>query len=207
MSNHLYPRLKIFLTLLLFATAAPAHAQNTQTEEKPADGIRGIVINSVTHEPIGRALVYSPDNRFATMTNSEGRFEFTLAQPEEGNENKSVPANSTTMTQCVGDSCTTYSSNGGQSRPTQLMARKPGFLNDPNSTPNYLTIASENVSSAGTYQNQFSISPSDGWQAVILGLPASGGGGTPAAPVITTVRPAKRIQALPITGCQSFLGL
>ncbi len=136
MSNHLYPRLKIFLTLLLFATAAPAHAQNTQTEEKPADGIRGIVINSVTHEPIGRALVYSPDNRFATMTNSEGRFEFTLAQPEEGNENKSVPANSTTMTQCVGDSCTTYSSNGGQSRPTQLMARKPGFLNDPNGIQN-----------------------------------------------------------------------
>jgi hypothetical protein len=136
MSNHLHPRIKIFLALLLFATATPAHAQSTQAEEKPADGIRGIVINSVTHEPIGRALVYSPDNRFATMTNSEGRFEFTLAQSEEGKENKSVPANSTTMTQCVGDSCTTYSSNGGQSRPTQLMARKPGFLNDSNGIQN-----------------------------------------------------------------------
>src|SRR5580693_5461056 len=136
MSNHLHPRIKIFLALLLFATATPAHAQSTQAEEKPADGIRGIVINSVTHEPIGRALVYSPDNRFATMTNSEGRFEFTLAQSEEGKENKSVPANSTTMTQCVGDSCTTYSSNRGQSRPTQLMARKPGFLNDPNGIQN-----------------------------------------------------------------------
>jgi len=136
MSTHLHPRLKIFLTLLLFATATPVHAQSTQAEEKPADSVRGIVVNSVTHEPIGRALVYSPDNRFATMTNSEGRFEFTLAQPEEGNENKSVPANSTTMTQCVGGSCTTYSSNGGQSRPTQLMARKPGFLNDPNGIQN-----------------------------------------------------------------------
>src|SRR5580700_12121750 len=118
MSTYVHSRLKIFLTLLLFATATPSHAQSTQAEEKPADSIRGIVINSVTHEPIGRALVYSPDNRFATMTNNEGRFEFTLAQPEEGNENKSVPANSTTMTQCVGDSCTTYSSNRGQSRPT-----------------------------------------------------------------------------------------
>src|SRR5580700_11387932 len=138
MSRHLHPRLKIFLTLLLFATAAPAHAQNTQTEEKPADGIRGIVINSVTHEPIGRALVYSPDNRFATMTNSEGRFEFKLVQPEaeEGKENKPVPGDATTMTQCVGGSCTTYSSTGGQSRPTQLMARKPGFLNDPNGIQN-----------------------------------------------------------------------
>ena len=136
MSNHLHPRLKIFLTLLLFATATPAHAQSTQAEEKPADSIRGIVINSVTHEPIGRALVYSPDNRFATMTNSDGRFEFTLTQSQDSNENKSVPANSTTMTQCVGGSCTTYSSNGGQARPTQLMARKPGFLNDPNGIQN-----------------------------------------------------------------------
>src|SRR5580704_15436333 len=136
MSTYVHSRLKIFLTLLLFATATHAHAQSTQPEEKPADSIRGIVINSVTREPIGRALVYSPDNRFATMTNSEGRFEFTLAQPEEGNENKSVPANSTTMTQCVGGSCTTYSSNAGQSRPSQLMARKPGFLNDPNGIQN-----------------------------------------------------------------------
>jgi len=139
MSKHLHPRLKIFLTLLLsLAIATPAHPQSTQAEEKPADSIRGLVINSVTHEPIGRALVYSPDNRFATMTNSEGRFEFKLVQPEaeEGKENKPVPGDATTMTQCVGDSCTTYSSNGGQSRPTQLMARKPGFLNDPNGIQN-----------------------------------------------------------------------
>jgi hypothetical protein len=139
MSKHLHPRLKIFLTLLLsFAIATPAHAQSTQAEEKPADSIRGLVINSVTHEPIGRALVYSPDNRFATMTNSEGRFEFKLVQPEaeEGKENKPVPGDATTMTQCVGGSCTTYSSTGGQSRPTQLMARKPGFLNDPNGIQN-----------------------------------------------------------------------
>ena len=139
MSKHLHPRLKIFLALLLsLAIATPAHPQSTQTEEKPADSIRGLVINSVTHEPIGRALVYSPDNRFATMTNSEGRFEFKLVQPEaeEGKENKPVPGDATTMTQCVGGSCTTYSSTGGQSRPTQLMARKPGFLNDPNGIQN-----------------------------------------------------------------------
>jgi len=136
MSKHLHPRLKILSTLLLLATATPVHAQSTQAEEKPADTIRGVVINSVTHEPIGRTLVYSPDNRFATMTNSEGRFEFTPAQPEDGNENKSVPANSTTTTTCVAGACTTYSSNRGQSRPSQLMARKPGFLDDPNGIQN-----------------------------------------------------------------------
>ena len=49
------------------------------------DRIRGVVINSVTHEPISRALVLSPDNSFATMTDDRGRFEFTFtpAQPEQ----------------------------------------------------------------------------------------------------------------------------
>lgn len=66
--------------------------------------IHGVVINSVTHEPIDRALVFSADNRFGTLTNSEGRFEFALA--------KSDPA------------------NPGTDRPYSLSARKPGFLND-----------------------------------------------------------------------------
>ncbi len=37
--------------------------------------LRGTVINSVTHQPIGRALVKSTDGRFATMTNERGQFE------------------------------------------------------------------------------------------------------------------------------------
>jgi len=56
-------------------------------------------------------LVFSPDNRFATLTNSEGRFEFALA--------KTDPA------------------NGGSNRPYTLMARKPGFLSDPNQPPTF----------------------------------------------------------------------
>jgi hypothetical protein len=47
-----------------------------------------------------------------------------------------------------------------------------GFITDLNSTPNYLTAVFENVLSPGSYQSQFSISPSDGWQAVIIGLQA-----------------------------------
>jgi len=40
--------------------------------------IRGTVINNATHAAIGRALVYSTDNRFAKMTDDQGHFEFTV---------------------------------------------------------------------------------------------------------------------------------
>ena len=92
----------------------PAGAQNTQPENKPADSIRGIVVNSVTREPIGRALVYSPDNRFATMTDSEGRFEFSF--PQVGSDQNK-------------DDESAKVSSFGQTFPG-LMARKPGFIND-----------------------------------------------------------------------------
>jgi hypothetical protein len=83
--------------------------------------IHGTVVNSVTHAPIGRALVSSLDDRYAMLTDGEGRFEFTL--PEAGNQSEG--------------------SFGfeGQSRPISgiiasspfwFRARKPGFLDDPN---------------------------------------------------------------------------
>jgi hypothetical protein len=86
------------------------------------DTIRGIVINSVTHEPIARALVFSPDNRFAALTNSEGHFEFTLPKvdpaPESGSDSKTP----------VGGQIQSSIPN----RPYMLMALKPGFLTNPN---------------------------------------------------------------------------
>lgn len=65
----------IALAITLFSTASlRLAAQNTTHTET----IRGIVINSVTHEPISHALVFSPDKSFATMTDGRGRFEFTF---------------------------------------------------------------------------------------------------------------------------------
>ena len=64
--------------------------------------IRGTVLNSVTHEPIGRALVSSPGGEFATLTDSEGHFEFNVG--------------------CGG------SNVGKPVCPTVLMVRKPGFV-------------------------------------------------------------------------------
>ena len=138
MSKHLYPRCPLgplaFALLLSVwcANSQPACAQNTPPEDKAADSVHGVVVNGVTHEPIGRALVYSQDNRFATLTDSEGRYEITFGEPENNNrDNESGSANKISY-----------------QRPAipGLMARKPGFLDDvtlslpPGTTAKELTL-------------------------------------------------------------------
>ena len=109
--------------ILLFSLAVACLSggrSSAQSASGNPDTIRGIVINSVTREPIARALVSSPGNRLATLTNSEGRFEFTLPRVDpatEGGSGPNAPA---------GRSIRSYS----------LMARKPGFLTDPNNQGN-----------------------------------------------------------------------
>ena len=60
----------------------------------------------------------------------------------------------------------------GDSDAPHVFTPQAGFTTDLNSTPNYLTAVFESVSSPGSYQSQFSISPSDGWQVIIIGLQA-----------------------------------
>jgi len=79
--------------------------------------VRGIVINSVTKEPVSRALVTTADNRYATLTNSEGRFEFTI--PSAGSTSASEPDGNTPTGRMQ-----IAISNGFYS----LIARKPGYL-------------------------------------------------------------------------------
>ncbi len=96
----------VFLLLLLLAgqciCARPAFGQDLPSNDQ-SKIVRGTVVNAVTNQPVGRALVYSPDNRYATFTDGEGHFEFNLSKVE--NE---VPAD----------------------RLNWLIARKPGFLDD-----------------------------------------------------------------------------
>ena len=103
---------------------ASCFAQSSSLSESSSDSsdtIEGTVVNSITHEPIARALVTSPDDRFATLTNSEGHFEFNIAKAdaEKGDDS---PANG--------------GGGGGvehwtpPNRPYMLIARKPGFLQD-----------------------------------------------------------------------------
>jgi hypothetical protein len=69
--------------------------------------ISGIVLNRVTHEPIGHALVYSGDERFAAFTDDHGHFELTVTAPPQN------------------------SMSGMAGNWASLQARKPGFLEDP----------------------------------------------------------------------------
>ena len=106
-----------FILIFLAVACLSSVRSSAQSASDNTYTIRGIVINSVTREPIARALVYSPGNRLATMTNSEGGFEFTLPRASEAGPGTNAPPS---------HSIRSYS----------LMARKPGFLTDPNSQGN-----------------------------------------------------------------------
>ena len=97
-------------------------AQSTTPGIEQTDSLRGTVLNSLTHEPISRALVFSPDNRFATMTDDRGHFEFTLPRPEA---EKTAGFAGTSDVRSLE---TSQLQQAGINRPTMLMARKTGFL-------------------------------------------------------------------------------
>jgi hypothetical protein len=91
-----------------------------------------------------------------------------ISSPSPGTYTTSASSNSITLTQ----SGLLVSWVFGDSDAPHVFTPQAGFITDLNSTPNYLTAVFENVLSPGSYQSQFSISPSDGWQAVIIGLQA-----------------------------------
>jgi hypothetical protein len=109
--------------VLIAASAGSGRSveQGLNAEEKETETIRGTVVNSVTHEPIGRALVYSPDNRFATMSDAGGHFEFKI--PRAKNEAEAQHASGMMAY---------YDSGDPQyyriTSPIVLMARKPVFF-------------------------------------------------------------------------------
>ncbi|HLX84508.1 MAG TPA: hypothetical protein VKR59_11465 [Terriglobales bacterium] len=108
------------VTVLAVACVIGAFAQSPSDD---ADTVHGVVINSVTHEPISRALVSSPDNRFATLTNNEGRFEFALHKVDTSavnDPNGPVGNDPASIGTTIIDG------------PNHLTAHKPGFQSDPN---------------------------------------------------------------------------
>ena len=113
--SQLSKRARVFVSLLAFFICGQQLATAQLTDNGQSDSIHGTVINSVTREPVGHALVYSPDNRFATMTDSDGHFEFTL--PKMANP-ESAPGGKTEGALIA----------AAMNRPDLLMARKPGFL-------------------------------------------------------------------------------
>ena len=77
--------------------------------------ITGTVINAVTRAPVPRALVSSPDNRYAKLTDSSGHFEFSIEKETDTTSGANAMYNGRTL--AVGDQ-------------VWLTARKPGFLTE-----------------------------------------------------------------------------
>jgi len=105
------------LSIALSGSALPLVAAQNATHTDAIEHIRGVVINSVTHEPVSHALVFSPDNSFAAMTDDRGRFEIAL-EPTEPEQTSPF------VVQSLGRPVRNVSST----RPTALMARKVGFV-------------------------------------------------------------------------------
>ncbi|PYX55407.1 MAG: hypothetical protein DMG76_18465 [Acidobacteria bacterium] len=125
---YLTSRHKTLVLVVLFALGDVSLEQasgQVQGSDNRQNIVHGTVVNAVTHEPVGRALVYSSDNRFATLTDGEGHFQFTL--PEA---NLDMGTDSVFQIQSR-----EVSSLGNVSGPSWLTARKPGFLDDPNESP------------------------------------------------------------------------
>jgi hypothetical protein len=106
----------LFIVLLVSSHAAG----QAEIDDSKRNAIHGIVVNSVTREPIGRALVYSPDNRFATLTDDQGRFEFALPESPATSVSEAHETFSTAGANYIGASYSNF--------PVALLARKPGFL-------------------------------------------------------------------------------
>jgi hypothetical protein len=135
--NLTHPRLQTpaFVLLLLYAAGCICAEQALAQGMQPENGQRtlhGTVVNSVTREPIGRALVYSSGDRMAMLTDSEGHFEFT--PPKAGAENRALQGQPQPLRPIEGP--------GGR---FWLMARKPGFLDDPNERRQVLALPGTEV--------------------------------------------------------------
>src|SRR5713101_2334065 len=110
------------IALTYFSSITRLSAQSNTAGIEHTDNIRGTVVNSATHEPISRALVFTPDNRFATMTDNRGHFEFTF--PRGDGEMAAGFAG----TSDVHSLETSQLQHARTNRPAMLMARKTGFL-------------------------------------------------------------------------------
>ena len=70
------------LAFIAMGNMCGAQAGRPQSSED-SDPVRGTVVNSVTRAAVAHALVFSIDNRFAKLTDDEGRFEFKVPRTEK----------------------------------------------------------------------------------------------------------------------------
>ena len=104
MSNRL-PTTSVFALAGSILVLSSAFGQAVPPESPQEETIHGIVVNSLTHEPIGRALILSPGKELATLSDNDGHFAVSFSSSRDGDGAK-------------------------PNWPIALMARKPGFIED-----------------------------------------------------------------------------
>lgn len=109
-------------------TIQSASGQSSYALPAGPESVHGTVINAKTHEPIARALVYSPDSRYATLTDERGHFEFKF--PPQEKVAPPVPASDSDK-EGMRKVQEWYQRNN---RPNTFFARRPGFLPNQNGT-------------------------------------------------------------------------
>jgi hypothetical protein len=111
----------------LFSGSAEAQVTHgIAAQGDTSSSVHGRVLNRVTHEPIGRALVFSPDQRYASLTDDLGRFEFKFPpQVPEPKEDLTDVTDPDALRNAYRARQIRMSQNA---RPQTLLARKPGFL-------------------------------------------------------------------------------
>lgn len=97
-----------------------SQAQSSNSSDSATEVIHGKVINSVTQSPIPRALVQSPDGRYAMLTDSDGHFEFNV--PMQSSDDRAG---------FVYSGPTPNAWISGSHMPFPVIARKPGFIDLP----------------------------------------------------------------------------
>ena len=114
-----------FFWVMLCGSARAQSVAGSGSTADSASSIRGRVLNRKTREAISRALVFSLDQRYATMTDDEGRFEFKFPplEPEPREDWTATPDASVLRARQL--------RMMRNSRPAMFQARKPGFLEIP----------------------------------------------------------------------------
>lgn len=109
------------LVVILLTIVTQAGAQGLQRERSENNIVRGTVINAVTQAAISRALVLTPDNRIAVLTDGEGHFELTLPKQDPGTGS---------FGSYMGSAFSAPRLYARRGQSFFLVARKPGFLDD-----------------------------------------------------------------------------
>ena len=127
------------LFAILLTISSLALCQDSPPDKLQTETVRGTVINAVTGAPIPHALVFTRDNRVATLTDGEGHFEMTL--PKQADSMGSVFS----FNGAVPATPRIYRQHG---RSVMLSARKPGFLEDVSAQVNPVQSSGDDITIA-----------------------------------------------------------